>query len=297
MAKIKLTAFMDNISGKVNGTVFSSNRGGNYVKSKGKITKFKPGSDLSDTVNLGGVPTVQNGSPQGAAMAILSGVSKAWSNLTGDQRIAFNNAVPYWKKTDVFGDLRTPSGAQLFSRLNATQQNMAQHRKTKVVPLAMITTPPATRIELLPVASAVFSFVMGDSSASPAVAPEMQLFAGCPNGLAKLTNKSGILVEMTRPLSAGISAVGNSDFRQIWLDNEALRVSDAHGIGYWFNNGTADGLLNTYLSRFGVDTDFATNPELVGSKVFVRLTPVSLTNGTKGQGQVFSCIISENVVI
>lgn len=292
MAKIKLTAFMDGISGKINGTVFSTNRGGAYARSKGKVTKFKAGSDLSDTVNLGGVPTVQAGSPQSAVLAILSGVSKSWSALAGFRRTAWNNAVQDWQSTDVFGDARTPSGSQLYTKLNSTRLNLMNHRLDMTTQVRNITMPPILRFPLVPLESAHFLVVVGDSSAVPAVAPVMTLFGGSQSGVTPLSNDNAFLIEMTRPMSAGKYAVGNSDFRQIWVDNQTARTSSYMGSGYAFNNDTADGLLQTYQARFGVDLDVVTNPGIIGSKIFVRITPVSLTQGTKGVGQVFSCLLA-----
>jgi hypothetical protein len=229
MAKIKTTAVVDAISGKLNGTVFSRNRGGAYMRSKGVI-KFKAGSELADSVNLG-APTVQSGSPQSAAQAILSGVSSAWRGLTGNERIAFNNAVTDWQRTDVFGDLRSPTGAQLFTRLNATQLNLAQYRTSTANALAPINVPPALRIPLIPVVDAVFRIVMGDSVIIGQPEPIMTLFAGLPNGVATLSDDIAMLVEMSRPMSAGISKVSDSDFRQFYVDNSAANSTGPFGTG------------------------------------------------------------------
>lgn len=285
MAKIKTTAFMDAISGKVNGTVFSRNRGGAYVRSKGVI-KFKAGSELADSVNLGGSPTVQSGSAQGAAISILSSVSKQWRGLTGEQRIAFNNAVEDWQRTDVFGDLRSPTGSQLFTRLNATQLNLMQHR-ADMLPVAMIDTPPVLRFPLIGVEDAAFMITMADA-VDPA---NMVLFGGSPNGVANLSDDIAMLVEMTRPMSAGISKVGDSDFRQIYVDNTSAKTTGPYGTGYSLNSAQYPGVLPLYIDRFGVDFDSVTNPSLAGAKIFVRITPVSVTQGTKGQPQLFSALV------
>ena len=293
MAKIKTTAFMDAISGKVNGTVFSRNRGGAYVRSKGVI-RFKPGSELSDSVNLT-APTVQSGSPQGASIAILTSLSKQWSSaLTGDQRIAFNAAVDSFKKTDVFGDLRSPTGSQLFIRLNSVQKNAAQHRIDVTNPLALIDTPPVFLPIMPSVDDAVFQMVMGNSLATPdPVEPLVLLFAGMQTTMGTLTDERGILVEITKPMSAGISKPSESAFRQLWFDNMSNYGTGTYGGGYSLSSASVSDFMGAYTARFGVDLDIATNPSLIGAKVFVKLTTVSLTNGIKGQPQYFSCIIQE----
>lgn len=296
MAKIKTTAFLDAISGKVNGTVFSRNRSGAYVRSKGVI-KFKAGSELADSVNLSG-PTVQTGSAQGAQISILSTLSKKWGGvLTGDQRIAFNNAVDSWQRTDVFGDLKTPTGFNLFTRLNATQLSLLQHVSGLMVPVPPINTPPLALIPLIGVVDAVFSITMGDATASPdPIVPNMILFGGNPNGVMGLSEQMGFLIEMTRPMSAGKSKVFDSDFRQVRVDASTNRTTGAFGTGYALSAdnsgvGSVTPLVEDYIAKFGLDFDENSNPSLVGSKIFVRITPVSLIQGTKGQPQLFSCLV------
>lgn len=292
MAKIKLTAFMDGISGKVNGTVFSSNRGGAYARSKGKGPKFKAGSDLSDTVNvLGEEPTVQTGSPQGQSISILTSISRLWRTLDGNARIAWNNAVEDWKRADVFGDMRVPSGSQLFTRLNATQQNMAQHRTDLTEPLNLIEYPPVNRIALFNINAAQFQIQAGgvDEMDEP-IAPSMRLTAFA-QGPSQLNNDMGILIEMSRPVSAGISATNDGMFRQIALFNDLTAIPDPVNLvnAYPLTVTDQTRTLDTYQARFGVDLSEGTT--FLGAKVFVRLTAVSLTDGTKNRAQVFSCLI------
>lgn len=293
MAKIKLTAFMDGISGKVNGTVFSSNRGGAYARSKGKGPKFKAGSDLSDTVNvLGEDPTIQTGSPQGQSISILTSISRLWRTLSGDARIAWNNAVEDWKRADVFGDMRAPTGSQLFTRLNATQQNMAQHRVDLTEPLSLIEYPPVARIALFNINSAQFQIVAGgfDSELELPISPSMRLTAFA-YGPTVLNNDMGILIEMSRPVSAGISATNDSMFRQLALVNDLDALVNPGSLenGYPMAGFSGFDTLAKYQERFGVDLSEGTT--YLGAKVFVRLTAVSLTDGTKNVPQIFSCLI------
>lgn len=293
MAKIKLTAFMDGISGKVNGTVFSSNRGGAYARSKGKGPRFKAGSDLSDTVNvLGSEPTIQTGSPQGQSISILTSISRLWRTLDGNARIAWNNAVEDWKRADVFGDMRVPSGSQLFTRLNATQQNMALHRVDTTSPLSLIEYPPVARIALFDINAAQFQILAGgiDEMDNP-IAPSMRL-AAFAVGPVELSNDMGILIEMSRPVSAGISATNDGMFRQISLINNLTSSENEEAPGRIYSLTMTMNTINTlalYQQRFGVDLSAGTT--YLGAKVFVRLTAVSLTDGTKNHSQVFSCLI------
>lgn len=86
-------------SGKIGGHVASRNRSGSYLRTK--VTPVNPSTSF-----------------QQAIRNRLSGLSQAWKALTAAQRIAWNAAVADYAKTDVFGDLRNPSGFNLFQRLN-----------------------------------------------------------------------------------------------------------------------------------------------------------------------------------
>jgi hypothetical protein len=99
MAKIKLSAIMSEIRGKLNGSVFSKNRGGAYIRNK--VTPSNP--QTQSQMNVRG---------------IFAGIASAWSTLTEDNRLSFNSKVSQYAKTDIFGDLRNPSGKALYQRLN-----------------------------------------------------------------------------------------------------------------------------------------------------------------------------------
>lgn len=99
MALIKLTAFLDNISGKLNGTVFASNKGGHYVRSKSKPSNPKTASQM-------------------AVRSVFGSVSQAWRALTQAERQSWNGATPDYKYTNRLGDQKTLSGFALHQKLN-----------------------------------------------------------------------------------------------------------------------------------------------------------------------------------
>lgn len=103
MAKIKLSAIMSDIRGKLNGSVFSKNRGGAYMRNK--VTPSNPQTTSQMSVR-----------------GIFAGIASGWSTLTEEQRLSFNGKVSQYATTDIFGDLRNPSGKALFQKLN---QNLA----------------------------------------------------------------------------------------------------------------------------------------------------------------------------
>lgn len=100
MALIKTTAIVAEISGKINGTVFSKNRYGAYARTK--VT-----------------PVNRNSNAQQGARGILTTVSQAWKGLTDAQRKSWDSGSSNFTRTNVFGDVRNLSGSNLFSRLNA----------------------------------------------------------------------------------------------------------------------------------------------------------------------------------
>lgn len=114
MAKIKLSALVSEMRGKLNGSVFSRNKGGAYLRTK--VTPLNPQT-----------------SAQVAARNRLSAFAQGWRNLTQAQRDAWNAAVANFKSTDVFGDLKEKTGLQLYIQLNVN---------IDLVGAAAITEPP-----------------------------------------------------------------------------------------------------------------------------------------------------------
>jgi hypothetical protein len=101
-------------SGKLGGHVASKNRGGTYMRTR--VTPSNPQSE-----------------DQTKARNRLSSISTLWKTLTAAQVLAWNQAVEFWKGTNIFGNSITPSGFNLFQRLN---NNLVQIAESE------ITTPP-----------------------------------------------------------------------------------------------------------------------------------------------------------
>lgn len=112
--KIKWGALVVDGRGKLGGHVAAQNRGGSYLRTK--VTPSNPQS------------TFQTG-----VRNLFGSISAGWSDLTAEQRNAWNNAVDSWKKTNIFGDLKIPSGKALYQRLN---------QQAQVVGYSDLTTPP-----------------------------------------------------------------------------------------------------------------------------------------------------------
>lgn len=97
--KMKFGAIVVGGRGKIGGHVASQNRGGAYLRTK--VTPVNPQSSAQLNVR-----------------SRLTEFSQAWSGLTEEERLAWNNAVGDYARTDIFGDLRNPSGFNLYQRLN-----------------------------------------------------------------------------------------------------------------------------------------------------------------------------------
>lgn len=165
--KIKFGSIVTEGSGKIGGHVAAKNRAGAYLRTK--TTPVNPSSTFQ-----------QN------ARGILGALSSQWSGLTAAQRESFNKAVSQFAKTDIFGDLKNPSGINLFVKLNSNLINTGQ---------AQITAAP-TKVEIpfSPITSIVF-----DVSSSLAT---ITLSDGALDG-------SKVMVYATPSLSAGTSYAKN----------------------------------------------------------------------------------------
>lgn len=99
MAKIKYQEHVAGMSGKLNGSVFSSNRSGAYVRSNAR-------------------PTNAQTAAQTTARNLLATYAQKWKTLTEEQRLAWTNAAPQYSKSTFFKDGVVPTGNILFTQLN-----------------------------------------------------------------------------------------------------------------------------------------------------------------------------------
>ena len=97
--KIKWGALVVAGRGKIGGHVGSRNSAGDYLRTK--VTPVNP-----------------NTSAQARVRTLLTVLSQAWRGITQIQRNSWNGAVADFARTDIFGDLKNPTGFNLFQRLN-----------------------------------------------------------------------------------------------------------------------------------------------------------------------------------
>jgi hypothetical protein len=188
-------------SGKIGGHVASRNRAGSYLRTK--VTPVNPNTSFQQGIRNR-----------------LTGISQAWKALTAAQRLSWNAAVSDYSKTDVFGDLRNPSGFNLFQRLN---------NNLSVCGIAQISVPPVPGAVY-----AMTSMSLAVVTGSPALT---LTFAGA----IPATDKVKLFA--TPPLSQGISFV-KSEFRLIGIlataDSSPKVITTLYGAK--FGAVTANGL-------------------------------------------------------
>lgn len=194
--KAKFGLFMTDGRGKVGGHVVSKNRAGSYVRTK--VTPVNP----QTSYQLG----VRNR---------LTGFSQGWSGLTQAQRDAWNAAVSDYARTDIFGDLRNPTGFNLFQRLN---NNLA------IAGVAQINTPPLPAAVGVVVAS---SLTAEDGTVAESLS--LVMAGNVPAG-------TYVKVMATAPQSAGKSFV-KSEYRLVAVLDPA--------------EATPYDLLAEYQAKFG----------------------------------------------
>jgi hypothetical protein len=105
--KIKFGSFIVAGSGKIGGHVASKNRGGAYLRTK--VTPNNPQSVAQMSVR-----------------GIFASISALWSSLTQVQRDSWDGFVSAYSSTDIFGDIRNPSGKNLHQKLNQNLLNTGQ---------------------------------------------------------------------------------------------------------------------------------------------------------------------------
>lgn len=107
MAKVKFSALVSDMRNKLNGSVLSKNRAGNYIRNK--TTPVNP----------------QTASQQ-ANRQLLGSFSSMWGGLTEGQRASWRGAVASFPYTDIFGDRKELDGKSLMIKLNMNLANAKQ---------------------------------------------------------------------------------------------------------------------------------------------------------------------------
>ena len=187
--KLKFGAIVTDGRGKIGGHVASKNRAGAYLRTK--VTPSNP-----------------NTVAQAQARGILASLSQGWGQLTDSQRSGWNDAVKEWGTTDIFGDIKKPSGINLFVKLNANLISVGYPQLSDV--------PQKMEVPSVIISSA--SLIISDDDVS------VNFDSSAANGVRAL-------VRATPTLSAGVSFV-KSQFRVIGNEvvvGNNLSIKGAYG--------------------------------------------------------------------
>jgi len=192
--KIKFGSFVVAGSGKVGGHVAATNRGGAYLRTK--VTPLNPRT-----------------AAQSSTRGLLASLSRSWSALTDAQRKSWNDAVSSYATTDIFGDLRNPSGINLYVKLNANLY---------VIGVTLLTDcPPKGEVPFSPVSEATCFLGLGTFEV---IFDSSEL------------NGTTCKVSATPPMSQGVSFVKSQ-----------LRV-----IGYLTPATSMIDIYDDYVAKFGI---------------------------------------------
>ena len=195
------------------------------------LTKNRNGAATRTKVT----PVNRRSSTQTTARSNFSSLSQNWRALTDAQRASWNAAAPDFVKHNIFGDSYSPTGKNLYMIINRALDRAGSAR---------VTTPPAATVP-----TALTALTIG--SLTTAAVPFT--FAATP-----VAAGTKLIVEATRPLSAGISFVKNQ-YR--FVQTVAAAATSPQDI------------FTAYNLLFGAPVS--------GKKIFIRVTVVNTTSGLK----------------
>lgn len=219
MAKIKFSALVSEMSGKLNGSVIA--RGKNYTTLRNRV-----------------IPVNVNTASQSAVRQIFASISKNWSLLTEEQRIAWNNAVSQWKGTGIFADELQLTGKALYQKLN---NNLLMNGFPGINLPPTKSLFPAVSMEL------TYTFAGGQIQVGGTVRTIDNQNFGIENIVA--------IWKFSKPLSAGTSNVSN---KLVKIGQTEIPVD---------NNNIAEIFNDEYDAKFG-----ARNFGTIGAEVFLLNT-------------------------
>lgn len=199
MAKIKWSGIgIVDGRGKLNGTVLSKNRGGAYARVK--VTPSNPRSTAQQFVRSN-----------------LAFLAQKWKTLMQSERDAWTAAVSNYTRTDVFGDVKTPTGYNLFMRINTALRDASTQLFFNIpAPSVDVVAPDATGLSATTSLLTLSTIFPGDAE---------------ENGY--------LLIDASPQLSAGVNSAG-SRFKRI----ANLEVLD-------FSNLNSTSILTNYSAVYG----------------------------------------------
>lgn len=199
MAKIKWSGIgIVDGRGKINGTVLSKNRGGSYARVK--VTPSNPRSVAQQFVRSN-----------------LAFLAQKWRTLTEQERDSWGAQVQNYTRTDIFGDIKTPTGYNLYMRINTALRDASTQLFFNI---------PAPVVD-------VAEFTIDNLNAN--ADPQAMII----NVISDTEENGYLLIDASPMLSPGVNSAGTR-FKRI----KNLEVLDFSGLNQ------VD-ILNDYRSIFG----------------------------------------------
>lgn len=150
MSKIKYSALVSDVRNKLNGSVLSKNRYGNYIRNK--TTPVNPQTTAQ-----------QN------ARAALAANSQAWAGLTEAQRLSWKALAAELPFTDIFGDSKILAANALYNKLNGNLEKIGTASVPSAPAKIAVPSVNLTQITVTQTAGAVTAL---DVTVDPATIPE-----------------------------------------------------------------------------------------------------------------------------
>lgn len=208
--KIKYSALVSDARGKLNGSVASKNRYGNYLRNK--IT-----------------PTNPQTSAQSRMRALFGSVSRGWGALTQSQRNLWEDFSRQHPYNDIFGDSKVLQGSAMYQRVNLNLSKL--EKALLVIPGSVSDIPPLEQVQAL-------MEIGGDGSIE-----DMQVTGVFDD---TTTENQTMVVYATPPISPGRAFVKN-DFRLIdWADGDGVSTDIKKDVSNKYREAFGDSVPDDY---------------------------------------------------
>jgi hypothetical protein len=220
-ALIKFGGGVAAISGTIGGTTFARNKGGAYARNW--VSPVNP-----------------NTTKQQDRRGLFASLVSDWKALTKAQQAQWESASPNYPYVNRLGETSYYSGQALFMKLNSNLN--AVNSANLVIPVIPVTfSTIAVGTLLMQLTASV-------------------LTTGTLTISAVGTASESLAVEITGPVSGGITKPAKGLFRQVYVSNDA-------------SSGTTLTFTSEYIALFGSPA--------VGANIFVRIYMVNETSGQR----------------
>jgi len=240
MPKIKFSALVSGMSGKANGSVFATNNAGSYFRTNG--SKLKP-----------------NTAKNSIRKSEFSQVAQAWRALTSEQQQAWKDSVSNFVVQNSFGDNRTPTGYEVFTRLNNTKLRDGQ---------TLLSLPPmprslpaigAVELEVLDLTQYIPTLGMVNFNKNAITSPVTYVNTGYPATGDMLNNQTYLigfdLSQYTQPLTTFQEDIGVYEVLGTSGNNMAINIRP-NGSGFanvFFSCSGGSGTISAITNDSRID--------------------------------------------